>query len=97
MSKRLRKIINTSFLILFLLGYIGTIVTSSIVASLFDLKVYAEDEEVNLIPIESVSLENNDITSTISSNQTLNDWTDGDIYETEEYKSIAAGGRYVWP
>ena len=95
MSKRIKKIINTSFLILFLLGYIGTIVPSSTVATLFDLKVYAEgeeepgEEEITTEAITSVALENISIPTSINSNEFITqEWMEyTDSFESEEYES----------
>ncbi len=91
MTKKIRKIINISFLIVFLLGYIGTIIPSNTVASLFDLKVYAldeepEEEEITTTTIYNVSLENENITSSINSNQSLpSSWLSDSSYLTDEY------------
>ena len=85
MTKRFKKIVYTSFLLVFLLGYIGTIVPGSVIASLFDLEVRALDgdpEEPE--KLSSLNLVNEAITPTINSNSIIPDeWTNGDLFSDD--------------
>ena len=87
MTKRFKKIVYTSFLLVFLLGYIGTIVPGSVIASLFDLEVRALDddpEEPELETLSSLNLVNEAITPTINSNSIIPDeWTNGDLFSDD--------------
>ena len=84
-TKRFKKIVYTSFLLVFLLGYIGTIVPGSVIASLFDLEVRALDgdpEEPE--KLSSLNLVNEAITPTINSNSIIPDeWTNGDLFSDD--------------
>lgn len=87
MTKRFKKIVYTSFLLVFLLGYIGTIVPGSVIASLFDLEVYAEGDPML---IDSVSVENEAILDTIGSNEHLTpNWFTTSAYLTDESYSVS--------
>ena len=82
MTKRFKKIVYTSFLLVFLLGYIGTIVPGSVIASLFDLEVYAEGEPEL---ISSIELENSNIPQSINSNEMItSDWENGESFELND-------------
>ena len=92
MTKRIRKVICTSFLIVFLLGYIGTIIPSSVIASLLDVNVHALDDEPQEpgepIVLYSIEITNENIPGSIASNEFItSDWLDGASFvETGQYE-----------
>ena len=96
MTKRFKKIVYTSFLLVFLLGYIGTIVPGSVIASLFDLEVRALDdnpEEPEKTVLTSVELVNESLTREINSNEMVPvDWLDNSILDDD----IIMGNSVYW-